>query len=687
MAGLDVLASSILPGEIVSPLDVPSPKSAPEKEASPTDFAMMPGPKGAKIALDPTNSAEILARMQELINQRTQPKSTLAGIGDALYTASTALYHPDVQLQREKNDQERAKETFEMQMQMAQYKAAQAQHDAYVKSNQRLMEGQPNTNQAAPTMGQAAPVQGQAQTAPAQAQPSSPVVSTTSGQTFKFNDLPPEIRASALGQMDYASRQKVIDTWAEKHAEKAQELSNNLAVEAAKSGHSKELEPVKFANSSDANTQKLYFVNGQEVMMTPLEYSKRANVPVEQAITTGKSVTPAAAPAAPAVAFDTKKSYGTPDKLLDNLNITESSGNPYAVNKDTKAMGNYQFLPDTVAQLHKQGIEFNPFNAKESRAAADYYIQQLVKQNGGDYAKAMAQYGGYKTKDPSQYLGKVLNGVDSKASAKSTTETPVTTPTEAPKGYTEFKQQQKAQEALNQGEQTKTGQDIAAKHAAAIQAAENAPEDLANSKYIRNIITNNPKAFGVLQHPTVLSALGTAISEGINTPGAGYTHVSSVDDAIRKAMPGAQESDIVAAQKAAQKFAELQLNKAKVVLKGQGSVSDNERRLVADMTGNIKNSPAALRDMLTWGEMRSNYDDAVGKAMKTWERKNPNVSYRQFELSPEYETLKNNYKAQISAFADKAGNYTMPKPGEKVTLPGGVDPARYKAWKESQKNG
>ncbi len=145
MAGLDVLANNILPGEIVSPLDVPSSKSAPEKDLSLTDFAMMPGPKGSKVALDPTNSAEILARMQELINRRTQPKSTLAGIGDALYTASTALYHPDVQLQREKDAQERAKETFDMQMQMAQYKAAQAQHDAYVKSNQRLMEGQPTT--------------------------------------------------------------------------------------------------------------------------------------------------------------------------------------------------------------------------------------------------------------------------------------------------------------------------------------------------------------------------------------------------------------------------------------------------------------------------------------------------------------------------------------------------------------
>ena len=112
------------------------------------------------------------------------------------------------------------------------------------------------------------------------------------------------------------------------------------------------------------------------------------------------------------VDFDVNKTYGTPSKLLDNLRITESSGNPYALNKDTKAMGNYQFIPETIIDLHKKGIKFNPLDEKESRAAADWYIGQLAQQNGGDYKKAMAQFGGFKTKNPTDYVNKVLNGVD-----------------------------------------------------------------------------------------------------------------------------------------------------------------------------------------------------------------------------------------------------------------------------------
>jgi len=110
--------------------------------------------------------------------------------------------------------------------------------------------------------------------------------------------------------------------------------------------------------------------------------------------------------------FDVNKTYGTPAKLLDNLKQTESSNDPYAVEKNTKAMGSYQFEPDTVALFNKNGAVFNPFKDEEARAAADYQIQQYVKQNGGDYKKAMMQYGGFKKADPTSYLSKVLNGVD-----------------------------------------------------------------------------------------------------------------------------------------------------------------------------------------------------------------------------------------------------------------------------------
>ena len=98
------------------------------------------------------------------------------------------------------------------------------------------------------------------------------------------------------------------------------------------------------------------------------------------------------------------------DQLLDSLRKVESDKDPYALNKQSKAMGAYQFMPETVQMLHKQGMEFNPFNEKQAREAARTYLGQLVDRNGGDVDKALAQYGGFITKNPAEYVGKVKQG-------------------------------------------------------------------------------------------------------------------------------------------------------------------------------------------------------------------------------------------------------------------------------------
>lgn len=107
--------------------------------------------------------------------------------------------------------------------------------------------------------------------------------------------------------------------------------------------------------------------------------------------------------------------FGTPVAILDNLQKVESGGNPFAMGPDigngVRAKGPYQFLDSTRASMEQQGYgQFDPFNPSESRDAADWYLQKLFRQNGGDWQKALAAYGGFKTKDASQYVNKVLTG-------------------------------------------------------------------------------------------------------------------------------------------------------------------------------------------------------------------------------------------------------------------------------------
>jgi hypothetical protein len=98
-----------------------------------------------------------------------------------------------------------------------------------------------------------------------------------------------------------------------------------------------------------------------------------------------------------------------PDSVLDSLRRVESGKDKFALNKDSKSMGPYQFIPETVQMLHKQGYKFNPYDEKESREMAKTYLKTLTKQTGS-LEGALAAYGGHITKDPKPYVSNVLGG-------------------------------------------------------------------------------------------------------------------------------------------------------------------------------------------------------------------------------------------------------------------------------------
>ena len=203
-----------------------------------------------------------------------------------------------------------------------------------------------------------------------------------------------------------------------------------------------------------------------------------------------------------------------------------------------------------------------------------------------------------------------------------------------------------------------TAKDIAKDRAATVEAGSSASDRLASVQYLNNLLTTNPRAFGVLQKPGVLAAVLGAAEEGANIGNLGNVGISGMSNAVRKAMPGATQADIDAAQKATREFALMQLSAAKIYLKGQGAVSDAERQLIRDLAGSVKNSPEAIRDFLKWNEIRADFDKKNGKAYKEFNTRSPNVSFERYKETPEYERIKSEYEANIKNFVTSS---TAPK--------------------------
>ena len=199
-------------------------------------------------------------------------------------------------------------------------------------------------------------------------------------------------------------------------------LSQQQTLRQGQSGQALQLAQQQFqsgAISREEYQQRLANIEASYAPTQPVTSARPVGAPgtTEKVESASEGNAPVALTEKPA--FNVTKTYGTPKKLLDNLEFTESSGrdtalgpNIASMGSNANAMGAYQFIPSTAKMLHDQGVKFNPFDKNESRAAADYYLSTLLKQNGGDWNKALAAYGGFKTTDPSAYIGKITKGVD-----------------------------------------------------------------------------------------------------------------------------------------------------------------------------------------------------------------------------------------------------------------------------------
>jgi hypothetical protein len=129
-----------------------------------------------------------------------------------------------------------------------------------------------------------------------------------------------------------------------------------------------------------------------------------------------------------------------PPGLVDAIIKVESSGNPNAINQQTGATGLGQFMPATAASL---GID--PTDPVQARAGIERYMEHLLQNSGGDLDKALAHYGGFVKKDPSEYIARVRaympNNPEPQQPTMDTGDQPQAAPSPTTKNF-QFKDQQ-----------------------------------------------------------------------------------------------------------------------------------------------------------------------------------------------------------------------------------------------------
>lgn len=195
---------------------------------------------------------------------------------------------------------------------------------------------------------------------------------------------------------------------------------------------------------------------------------------------------------------------------------------------------------------------------------------------------------------------------------------------------------------------TKLAEEAAKREAEAMPKLETAMRLDQVTRRLMNYVSQSPQAFGIFQRPGWMAAIGGLINEGIS---AGTTRVAmgGFEDFVRKNLPRIKQADLDNISRAVGDFAELELQFRRLYLTGQGAVSNMEAEVVRRVPGGVSDSPQSLMTKTKLLQMRAQHERKVGETWREMKRKNRDLSYLDFEMSPVYEALIKQYDDALKA--------------------------------------
>jgi hypothetical protein len=576
-----------------------------------------------QIAMDPRQTAELLANMQSMVDERTGAFNTfMSGLKDASAWGSGGERGPSAALAlREEAKNKEYKDVYDMRTQMAAYRAAQGQQEAFNKQQERLFGGGGGGGGGGAGAGTGR---------------------VAAGTVVNGVTVDPETAAALSRARNNEEFNKIFNDFASKRAQARGSMEFNPATY---KNDIKFVTPEGKLQYIDAATAKQYRDEGYGQVIGPAAPQGRpSNVPVSvRNNNPGNIVDPKTGEI---------RTYATREEgeraLEEDLKGKLTGQSPAYKSR----FGEEPVTPARLAEV------WAPANAKGN-----------TPESTANYGKFIAKTLNVGANEPIEYTPENLGKIKA-AITQFEAGTPVSTaraevaprqPTSAaaPRRQLTIPEAEAVaaeQKSRAEAQGTAAGKYLGGAEATVREASSTSGERIASLNYLDGLI-NNPKTsrvFGVFEHPDFASAIGKIVDNGIKLGRLGDVGVD-LAPIVRAVLPKPTQEETDAVQKATREFAKIKLNEAKILLAGQGAVSDAERGLVQELSGSVKNSPGALRDYLAWGKMRAEYDRNVGQAFKEYRRANPGSTFTMFLDTGKADDLRDAYDDKLFEFAKKTG--------------------------------
>ncbi len=171
----------------------------------------------------------------------------------------------------------------------------------------------------------------------------------------------------------------------------------------------------------------------------------------------------------------------------------------------------------------------------------------------------------------------------------------------------------------------------------------------------------DPEMYGVLVKPGTVSAIGTLLKEGIKVGTHGQIALPSIEDLVRKEQKGATPEKLSRAREMDGYLRKVELDFSSA-FKGQGAVSDNERKIVQAIAGSTSDPADLLRKKAAWLANSAQKDKDMKAAWEQFTAQyGDNVPFSRFErssvakqITAAYEDrLRKQFENEIKAYGDR----------------------------------
>lgn len=612
------------------------------------------------IAMDPTQTTELLQNMQRMIDEREGPLAQFTrGLERASAWGSGGVQGPAQALATINQQQAaEAQNLFNMRQQMAALRAASAQQEAFNKEQERLFGGMGGIGMAG-----------------------APGAEGTPGAiTYKGVQVPYEIGVALKSAKNRDDRDLIFNRWAQKNAELMAGSEMNVPrVE----------EPVWDPEKGKYVTK---LISVKEYMQ---KYPDRPMPAVTQptAATTGDALT-----AVKQGIFGQESNFGKADTSKPN----------YA-----GAIGPMQILPDTFEGLKKENLipqNYDINNPQHNIAAGNALIEKYYKQYNGDVDKVMAAYYGgpgaikadgtidVNRKDPrnpnAPTVGEYITQAKQKAgltTAPATVAIPKK-PVSAQELKKESEVEQTALKAQAEIEAQTAKKEIEGFKAGTEKGA--VTNQLYLSSRLGEILEknkDNPRLVGLINDPGMTNAIATVISKGLTTP-FGQVGAPSIEDAVQLAMKDVKVGDVNTRKEIQSILAAYALEASKVA-QGQGAMSDFERLMFEKIAGSTSQGMDMLRRTQRVMAARAEFNDKVGDLFDNRYKRGTIQDFQEFKKSDEYKKAVAEHRQRLlSITKDLETNPSRigaakPAATAPLTYKDPNEEAAYQAWKKQQPTG